>query len=205
MAVRLANPRQLALLESYQRAVELGQLEGYRQRRWRRAEEFVNWLTPAVLPSLSMQQALALYRASGGNRSGEFKTNAIEEIRDSLDFLLYDTIKLEGRFDECVSDEGAYRLSGAGKGFMSYLLCLRDSTLFAVWNTHAERALRWWGLYPETLKKGPLGIRYLDFLDALQRLRQQLGLADFRLVDEFAYYIREARHDMAGYPASPGG
>jgi hypothetical protein len=189
MGIGLGNPRQLALLESYQQAVEMGQLESYRKRRWRQAEEFVSWLTQAALPSLSMQQAIALYRASGGNRSGEFKANPIEEVRDSLDFLLYDTIKLEGRFDECVSDDGAYQLSGAGKEFMSYLLCLREPALLGIWNTHAERALRWWGLYPETLKKGPLGIRYLDFLDALQRLRQQLGLADFRLVDEFAYGI----------------
>jgi hypothetical protein len=189
MGIRLANPRQLASLESYQQAIELGQLEGYRKRRWRRAEEFTSWLTQSALSSLSMQQALDLYRSSGGNRSGVFKTNPIEEIRDSLDFLLYDTIKLEGRFDECVSDEGAYQLPGAGKEFMSYLLCLREPALLAVWNTYAERALRLWGLYPDTLKKGRMGIRYLDFLDSLQRLRQQLGLTDFRSVDEFAYWI----------------
>src|SRR5918999_6215684 len=147
MPVRLANPRQLALLESYQRAIELGQLEGYRKHRWHRAEEFTSWLIQSALPSLSMQQALDLYRASGGNRSGEFKANPIEEIRESLDFLLYDTIKLEGRFDECASDEGAYKLSGAGKEFMSYLLCLREPALFGIWNSHAERALRPWGLY----------------------------------------------------------
>jgi hypothetical protein len=189
MGVQFVNPHQLALLESYQQAIGLGQLEGYRKRRWHRAEEFTSWLIQSALPSLCMQQALDLYRASGGNRSGEFKANPIEEIRESLDFLLYDTIKLEGRFDECASDEGAYQLSGAGKEFMSYLLCLREPALFAVWNTRAERALRLWGLYPETLQKGRVGIRYLDFLDALQRLRQQLGLADFRSVDELTYWI----------------
>jgi hypothetical protein len=189
MGMGPGNSRQLALLEPYQQAVKAGQLESYRKRRWRRSEEFASWLTEAALPSLAMQQAMALYRSSSGTRSGEFKTNPIEEVRDSLDFLLYDTIKLEGRFDECVSDDGAYKLSGAGKEFMSYLLCLREPALLASWNTHAERALRWWGLYPETLKKGPVGVRYLDFLDALQRLRQQLGLADFRSVDEFAYWI----------------
>jgi hypothetical protein len=189
MGIGPGNPRQLALRESYRQAVAMGQLESYRRRRWGRAEEFAGWLAQTALPSLSMQQAMALYRASGGNRSGEFKTNPAEEVRDSLDFLLYDTIKLEGRFDECASDEGAYKLSGAGKEFMSYLLCLREPALFGIWNSHAERALRQWGLYPQTLKVGPVGIRYLDFLDALQRLRQQLGLADFRLVDEFAYWI----------------
>jgi hypothetical protein len=189
MVIRLGNPRQLALLESYQQAAELGQLESYRTRRWRRVEEFTSWLDQSALPSLSIQQALDLYRASGGSQSREFKTNPIEEVRDSLDFLLYDTIKLEGRFDECVSNEGAYRLSGAGKEFMSYLLCLRHPALLGIWSNYAERALRLWGLYSETLKKGPMGIRYLDILDALQRLRQELGLTDFRSVDEFAYWI----------------
>ena len=67
-----------------------------------------------------------LYRASGGREASAFTSVPIEELRDSLDFLLYDTIKLEGRFDECVNPDGAYKLQGAGKEFVSWLLCLRN-------------------------------------------------------------------------------
>ena len=136
-----------------------------------------------------MEQALVLYRASGGGKTGEFKTNSVEEIRDSLDFLLFDTIMLEERFGECASQEGAYNLAGTGKEFYSYLLCLRNPALFAVWNSHAERALRRLEIFPQSLRKGHLGLRYLDLLESLQPVCQQLGLADFRSVDEFAYVL----------------
>jgi hypothetical protein len=113
-----------------------------------------------------MEQALTLYRASESNRLAEFEGNSIEEIRDSLDFLLYDTIKLEGRFGECATNGGAYKLApdrdrglaGAGKEFVSYLMCLRYPTLFAIWNRPAEGALKLLGMYPATLRDGDLGL-----------------------------------------------
>ena len=144
-----------------------------------RSEEFAGWLNQGALPSLSMDQALTLYAASGGNRRAEFKSNAVEEVRDSLDFLLYDTVMLEGRFTECAAEDGAYKLAGAGKEFVSYLLCLRDPSLFAVWSPRAERTLRKLGMYPERMKKGPLGVRYLDLLEVLVLVRQRLGLGNF--------------------------
>ena len=175
--------------EAYQQALTQGRLESYRRRRWERSGEFSAWLGQSALPGLTREQALVLYRASGGGKTGEFKTNPIEEVRDSLDFLLFDTIMLEGRFEECASQEGAYNLAGTGKEFYSYLLCLRSPALLAAWNSHAERALRRLEIFPNTLHNGHLGLRYLDLLESLQPVRQQLGLADFRSVDEFAYSL----------------
>jgi hypothetical protein len=154
-----------------------------------RSEELAGWLSDAAPPSLSMDQALPLYSASGGNRRADFKINTIEEVRDWLDSLLYDTVMLEGRFTECAAEGGAYKLAAAGKEFVSYLLCLKDPSLFAVWNSWAERTLRKLGMYPERLRKGPLGVRYLDVLEALALVRRRLGLGDFRGVDEFSYAI----------------
>ena len=176
-----------ALRRLYGDAVESGSTEAYRKRRWRNAAEFASWLDEDALAALDPAQALRLYRASGGRDAAAFGGNPIEEVRDSLDFLLYDTIKLEGRFDECVSDGGAYRLAGAGKEFVSWLLCLRNPLLFAVWNSGAERTLRRLGAYPESMRRGPAGIRYLDLLEALAWVRGRAGLADFIEVDVAAY------------------
>jgi hypothetical protein len=183
---------QLTLQASYREAVQRGMLEDYWGRRWGRAEEYSRWLSDINLPSLSKEQAVALYRASGDRRSAEFNSNPLEEIRDSLDFLLYDTIKLEGRFDECVSEYGSYQLAGAGKEFVSYLMCLHDPGLFGVWNTSAERALRVLGRYTDTLRKGHWGLRYLDLLEALQRVRLSFALADLREVDQFTYWVSKS-------------
>ena len=162
-------------------------LSAYRQRRWGRRDEWAAWLQPEALTALQPGQAAALYRAAGGRETARFRQNAIEEVRDSLDFLLYDTIKLEGRFDECAADAGAYKLAGAGKEFVSYLLCLHQPKLFCVWNANAERLLRAHGQYPPALRQGPVGIRYLDCLDAAARLAAALGLRDFQEFDEAAW------------------
>ena len=159
----------------------------YRRKKWSRSAEFHQWLQEDTLPELKMEQALDLYRASGGRDAAGFKSNSIEEIRDGVDFLLYDNIKLEGRFDECAATEGAYRMAGAGKEFPSYLLCLSNPGLFAVWNANAEGLLKRAGLLSAGIKRGPMGIRYLDLLEALNQVRARSGRHDFREIDELAY------------------
>ena len=167
------------LRELFTLAQEDRRLQAYRRKKWQRSAEFRGWLQQDALAALDMVQALELYRASGGRDTARFKTNAIEEMRDGFDFLLYDNIKLEGRFDECAAPGGAYRMAGAGKEFPSYLLCLSNPGLFAVWNANAERLLRRAGLLPDSMKRAPMGIRYLDMLEALNKLRAPLGPAGF--------------------------
>ena len=186
------------LAQAYRETAQTGVLARYWKRRWQRSAEMANWLSQEELPTLSEQRAVALYRASGGGKAREFIANGVSDIGETIDFLLYDTITLEARFNECVAEGGAYKLAGAGKEFISYLLCLKQPALLAVYNQAAERALRRLGRYPRSMSAGHLGLRYLDLLDAAHRLRPEFGLADFREVDEFFYFLtrREA-------PASP--
>ncbi len=165
----------------------------YRRKKWSRSAEFHRWLQEDALPGLEMEQALELYRASGGRDAAGFKSNTIEDIRDGLDFLLYDNIKLEGRFDECAAPEGAYRMAGTGKEFPSYLLCLSNPGLFAVWNANAEGLLKQAGLLSAGIKRGPIGIRYLDLLEGLNQVRARSGRHDFREIDELAYQAARAK------------
>ena len=162
-------------------------LLNYRRKKWLRSGEFCQWLKQEELLPLTKDQAIELYRASGGRDISQFKTNTIEDIRDGLDFLLYDNIKLEGRFDECAASEGAYRMAGTGKEFPSYLLCLSNPGIFGVWNANAETLLKQTGLLPSTIKRGPIGIRYLDVLGSLNQVRSRTGRQDFREIDELAY------------------
>ena len=189
MVTGLGGSNWLEVRQAYQQAVSDGRLDAYVKRRWRRSEEFAGWLTQEGLPILSSEQASALYRASGGRKSQEFRSNLIADIRDSLDFLLFDTIGLETRFAECASTTGAYYLAGAGREFMSYTLCLADPSLFAFWGSHSENALRRLGAHPANLNKGHLGLSYLDLLNAFHAVRLTSGLTDFRAVDEMAFFV----------------
>lgn len=177
----------------YEEAVESGGDVAYRKRRWGRAAEFAGWLDQDALPSLEPEQARRIYRASGGRQVAAFVGTPIEELRDSLDFLLYDTIKLEGRFAECASDDGAYSMPGAGREFVSWLLCLRNPALLGVWNGNAERMLKRLGAFPETMNRGPVGIRYLDLMEAMAAVRARVGLRDFIEVDILAYLSTRPR------------
>ena len=182
-----ANP--LGLWETYRETANRGYLAQYRRQRWSRFAECRIWLGQEALAGLSWDQGLTLFRSSGASGIKEFRSNQLEEVRDALDFLLYDTITLEVRFAECAASGGSYHLPGMGKEFVSYLLCLRDPSLFGIWQTYVPRALRLMGLCPPNLGKGHLGLGYLDLLDALQRVRQETGLADFRGVDEYCFAV----------------
>ena len=173
--------------KTFEQSVHAGELDGFRRRRWQYADDPSAWLDQDSLATLTHPQADALYRASGGRRIAKFRGNPIEEIRDSVDFLLYDTIKLENRFEECALETGGFGLAGAGREWPSYLLTLRDPSLFAPWNPHTERALRRLRLLPPGWKQGHPGLCYIDLLDTLHVLRVRLGFQDFRAVDEFCY------------------
>ena len=177
-----------ALSDAFREAAGAGELDAFRRRRWQYNDDPAGWLEQDALATLTQSRADALYRGAGGRQISKFRANPIADVRDSVDFLLYDTIKLENRFEECALETGGFGLTGAGREWPSYLLTLREPTLFAPWSPHTERALRRLGLLPPGLKQGHPGLCYIDLLDTMQLLRVRLGLPDFRAVDEFCYF-----------------
>lgn len=177
------------LISEFTEAMATGILDNYIKRTFGKASEFSESLEETQLHSLTTELSLSIYRASAGRKVGEFKKNSIEDIGDTIDFLLYDNIKLEGRFYECVSDFGSYKLLGAGKEFISYLLHIRDPSLFGMWNGSAEKSLKLLGWDTVNLKKGPWGIRYIDLLDMSYRIQSRFRLADLRSVDQFNHWV----------------
>ena len=210
MGAKAVGPAGSGLVEAFRVSQEAPALQKYRRRKWGKAREFAVWLGESALPDLSAEQAVSLYLASGGTRRQEFQGNRLDEIRDSLDFLLFDNIRLEERFQECAAETGGYNLAGAGKEFVSYILCVAQPTLFAVWNSNAEQALRKLGVNTKALKRGPMGIGYMDLLESLDVVRRDFGLPDFKSVDEFAYSItrpatlRPAQGERSRTSSEPG-
>ena len=175
------------LAETFRRAEQDGELDAFRKRRWGK-DGRADWLDQDYLPALTEAEAAALYRGAGGRQAKRFGANPIADVRDAVDFLLYDTIKLENRFEECAAETGGFGLAGAGKEWSSYLLTLREPTLFAPWSPHTERTLRRLGMLPAGLRNGHPGLCYIDLLDTLAALAHRLHLPDFRAVDEFCYF-----------------
>ena len=187
-----------ALAESFRRAEQGGDLDAFRRRRWGNAGR-AGWIDQDYLPTLTEAEARALYRGAGGRQVKRFGSNAIADLRDAVDFLLYDTIKLENRFEECATETGGFGLAGAGKEWPSYLLTLREPSLFAPWSPHTERTLRRLGMLPAGLRSGHPGLCYIDLLDILGALARRMQLPDFRSVDEFCY-LNGRQNRNAGQP-----
>ena len=166
-----------------------GLLSGFREKRWSGAEKWRGWLDQNTLPYLSLEHSVVMFRASGSKGIKAFGANKIDEIRESLDFLLYDPVSLEGRFAECVALDGAYHCGGFDKEFVTFLLCLREPSLFGIWQPYVVKALKIFGNCPLNFGKGHVGLAYLDLLDALMEIRRVTGLPDFISVDEYCYAI----------------
>ena len=196
------TPDWTVLAETFHRADQYGELEAFRRRRWGN-DGRADWLDRDHLPSLTATEASALYRGAGGRQARRFGANHIDEVRDAVDFLLYDTIKLENRFEECAAETGGFGLAGAGKEWPSYLLTLREPTLFAPWSPHTERALQRLGLLPPGFRNGHPGLCYIDLLDILGRLAYRIQMPDFRGVDEFCY-LNGRQKRAAGSPSPAG-
>ena len=55
-------------------------LLNYRRKKWLRSGEFQQWLQQEELLTLTKDQAVELYRASGGRDTAQFKANTIEHL-----------------------------------------------------------------------------------------------------------------------------
>ncbi len=172
--------------------------------RWDRIGQFQGWLQQGALPDLSLDQAHLLYSASGGRKGKEFKANTLEEVRDSIDFLLYDPLSLDGRFSECVDPEGAYTLKGSGKSFVSYLLCVRYPQLFGHWSSYSDRSLSMLGMARPKARKMAQGqgTTYVQYLDLLWSVRKAAGMVDFPELDRFLWWL--AKEGKARNPSGNG-
>ena len=164
--------------------------------RWDRIGQYQGWLQQSALACLTMEQAHMLYSASGGRKAKEFRINSPEEVRDSIDFLLYDPLSLDGRFSECVDPEGAYTLRGCGKSFVSYLLCVRYPQLFGHWSSYTDRSLSMLGMARPRARKMAQGqgTTYVQYLDLLWSVRRAAGMTDFPELDRFQHGSRLSDH-----------
>jgi hypothetical protein len=188
-----------AIADNFRRADQGGELDAFRRRRWGN-DGRADWLKQDHLASLTDAEATTLYRGAGGRQTKRFRTNPIAEVRDAVDFLLYDTIKLENRFEECATETGGFGLAGAGREWPSYLLTLREPTLFAPWSPHTERTLRRFGMLPAGFRNGHPGLCYIDLLDTLVVLARRMQLPDFRSVDEFCYLNGRTKNAAGDQP-----
>ncbi len=164
-----------------------GQLEKLRQRKWGRSAAVLELLEERRVETLSPEDAYRLYRGlpiSQGKRKA-FLGNPIQDIRDSLWFLLYGEAPYEIRVWELLDDLGGYRLAGADRQLISALLCLKEPWLYGLANARVDRALRRLRLAPSLDRNESNAGKFQKTQESLWRLRTAAGFPDLTVTDDF--------------------
>ncbi|MFW9885134.1 MAG: hypothetical protein ACFFEX_12180 [Candidatus Thorarchaeota archaeon] len=153
-------------------------------------------IAKARISTLLIEEAMEVFsklRTGRSRKPEEFRSNGINQIRESLYYILYGEDDLSKRLSETVSSEGKYKLSNAGKDFISTILNVIYPDTCAIWNSAVEKGLHKIGLIPPTIRGESLGERYIRITSAIKALRDLGGFADFGITDEF---ISHVAHDV---------
>jgi hypothetical protein len=165
-----------------------GESGGYEQRRAEWWGQFPFEVTPEWIENLTEAQALELYKTTGWGvklYQRTFLESGLERIKDSLRYLLYGDDPVEERFLSVVDSRGTHKLSGVGREFASFLLCLHDNHQYGIWNGQVDEGLRLLRASPRRQRGEHIGQTYAKVVQQLKEIQELGRFADLQFVDEF--------------------
>ena len=180
--------RQFYALVDRFRLLEQGNgLEGMRKRKWAKVRIALELIQEERIQGLTQDEASELYRSlpiSQGKRS-DFLDNPIEELRESLWFLLYEELSYEMRVWEFLDDMGGYRLKGGDRSLAAALFFTREPLLYGLVNTNVEKGLRRLGMAPRYGRNESHAGRFQKAQEAVWQVQGMAGFEDFSVTDDF--------------------
>jgi outer membrane protein assembly factor BamB/thermostable 8-oxoguanine DNA glycosylase len=142
---------------------------------------------------------------TGLRRRGMEATRDMPKLRETIAFLLNESIDIKTRINEVLKGNGRYKIAGMGKNLATAILHVFKPDKYAIWNNRVEDALKKFGLLPRL--SGDLGEHYLKLNQVLTDLKTKLN-TDLTTVDMFMYYIsslfekKEYERDLGKYQES---
>lgn len=106
----------------------------------------------------------------------------MEKLKESLKYLLDESINIQDRFDNMVYLHGKYHVRGISNGLATAILHLYNPKEYGVWNKRSKKALYLLGKTPEVT--GSWGSDYIAINKKLYELRDFLG-TDLTTLDCF--------------------
>jgi hypothetical protein len=173
------------LVAEFRREGESGEYE-QRHREW--WGHFSLQITPKWIDDLTEAQALELYKTTGWGVKLYHRTfveSGLDRIRDALRYLLYRDAAIEERFYNVVDGQGTHKLSGVGREFASFLLCLHDNQQYGIWNGTVDEALKLLRMTPRRERGESIGQTYASVIEKLKEIQRLGEFADLQFVDEF--------------------
>ena len=121
----------------------------------------------------------------------------MEKLKESLKYLLNESIEIKDRFDNMVDLSGKYHVKGMNIGLATAILHVYNPKKYGVWNGRSNKALKLLGKLPENI--GSLGSNYVMFNKKLHDLKDLLK-TDLTTIDCFLGKITEkSREDIENF------
>jgi hypothetical protein len=161
---------------------------GYEQRHADWWGHFSLQVTPEWIDNLTETQALELYKTTGWGVKLYHRTfieSGLDRIRAALRYLLYSDDPIEERFFNVVDGRGTHKLSGVGREFASFLLCLHDNQQYGIWNGTVDIGLKLLKMTPRRERGEHVGQTYAKVIDKLKEIQKLGDFADLQFTDEF--------------------
>ncbi|MBM9538831.1 phospholipase D family protein [Desulfobulbus alkaliphilus] len=123
----------------------------YTEKMGNDSKHIQNILSPKKISSLSINEALIIYRSFHAARSliqrfgadEKFvNENSIQDIRSSFSFLLDEAYPVEYRIHELISPKGKYKLNHFGPSCVQELIGWAKPTKMPIRNNKADKAIR---------------------------------------------------------------
>ena len=174
-------------------------LDRMRKRKWAKARIAHKLIQEDRIQALTPNEAGELYRSlpiSQGKRS-DFLDNPIEELRESLWFLLYEELSYEMRVWEFLDDMGGYRLKGGDRSLAAALFFTREPSLYGLVNTNVEKGLRRLGMAPKYDSNESHAGRFQKVQEAVWQVQGMARFEDFSVTDDFLEALAKGMLDDA--------
>ncbi len=180
--------RQFYVLVDRFRLLEQGSdLDTVRRRKWAKAGIAHELIQGERIQELTLDEAGELSRSlpiSQGKRS-DFLSNPIEELQESLWFLLYEELSYEMRVWEFLDDMGSYRVNSGDRSLVAALFFTRDPLLYGLVNTNVDKGLRQLGMSPQYDRNESHAGRFQKIQEAVWQVQGMARFEDFSVTDDF--------------------
>lgn len=184
------------------------------ERRAAAHKEWKAWLHPRKIGSMpddKLRELFLDYFNRGAGRHGFnpiYRDRIVRDkgrFRETLGFLLDESVPVQQRLDSVVDRAGAHHIDGMGKGLATSLLMDLDATRHVTWNNKTNMGLAALGIEPHFDRGASYGERYMRVLDTLTHIRSQRAGLTFLDVDLFMHVVSAEQEGKAAVEAVAAG
>lgn len=190
---QLSNKQIKMLIDKY---INSAEAQEWINKRWEDHGRWKEWIAPEKIDNLSDEELktkfFEYYNKGAGRHPFDARwrnkiTEDMAKFRETLKFLLDETIPLEHRLNEVLNSDGTYHINGMGKALVTSLLMDLNLDKYSTWNGKTEISLKVLGLMPNG--NGSFGEKYELIMDILTHIRDLSPNISFLEIDHFEHII----------------